>query len=68
MSGNLVLRQVLQLPLRLADRSPEILGGGVRFADYFTAFTDCFFQPIEFTHKPPPSPRDWGIVSSLGSF
>src|SRR5215468_10895291 len=41
--SNLVLRQVLQLPLGLADRSPQILSGGVRFADHLAAFTgSCF--------------------------
>jgi len=41
--GNLVLRQILQLPLRLADSGAKILGGGVRFADHLAAFTGrCF--------------------------
>src|SRR5215467_10219017 len=48
--GDLVLRQVLQLPLCLAYRGTKILGGGVRFADHLAAFTGRRFQSVEFAH------------------
>ena len=41
----------LQFPLRLADRSPQILGGGVRFADHLAAFTGRGFQSAGEAHR-----------------
>ena len=48
--GDLVLCQVLQLPLCFADGSTKVLGGGVRFADHLAAFTGRRFQAVEFAH------------------
>jgi hypothetical protein len=40
-----------QFPLRLADRSPQILGGGVRLADHLAAFTGRGFQSAGEAHR-----------------
>jgi hypothetical protein len=40
-----------QFPLRLGDRRPQILGGGVRFADHIAAFTGRGFQSAGEAHR-----------------
>jgi hypothetical protein len=64
--ANLVLPKLLEFPLRLANRSPQIFGSGVRFADHLAAFTGRCFQPVEFAHGSLLASRLTGVVFSLG--
>src|SRR5215831_21093443 len=51
--GNLVLGQGVYLTLRIADRGPQILRGGVGLADHLAALADRRLQPIGFAHGSP---------------
>src|SRR6266516_1234784 len=57
MGGDLVPRQGVQLTLGLTYRSPQILRGGVGFADHLAAFASRRLQSVEIAHGIPLARR-----------